>query len=189
MAKQLFPVPQSARLFQQPSTITNSDFDVTSSNIPVAVRNDPTYGTYRKYADGTTQGRVLRSALLRSAGIALTTGTAANIVSLTIPRGRWEISGSIFHLAGATTTISALRSIVSLTSATDAAGDTTSVPSDAGEIRCLLAGLATGGNASLHIPEYEVTVSEDTVFYLVAMDSFGVSTMTVNGYLQAISIV
>lgn len=188
MDKNFLPAPQRGRPLQKPSTVQNSDIDKTATNIPVAVRNDPTYGTYRRYADGTTQGRVLRSSLLRSAGLALTTGVAANVVSLTLPRGGWGISGSIFHLGGATTTISALRSIVSLTSATDTASDTTSVPSDAGEIRCLLAGLGTGGNASLHIPEYEVTLSEDTVFYLVAMDSFGVSTMTVNGFLQAVSI-
>lgn len=182
----------TGRLYQNPSTVQNSDFDITATNIPVAVRNDPTYGTYRKYADGTTQGRTLTSSVVTSAAIALTSTITANIATLTVPRGSWMFTAmGVIAEAAATTHVgtSNTHMAISRTSATLPASDTNSVPTDGEVVITIRTGVNTiNWRGAFDIPSYRVDLDEDTTFYFVANDTFAASTSAAIGWFQAVSI-
>lgn len=63
---------------------------VDNLNVPTIV-TDPTYGRYRSYPDGSTQGR-----LISSVSQALETGTVSNdftytAIQLVVPPGKWSV--------------------------------------------------------------------------------------------------
>lgn len=179
----------TGRMYQNPSTVQNSDFDITATNIPVAVRDDPTYGTYRKYADGTTQGRVLRSSVVRSAAIALTTATAKTICQITLPVGKWELIGLGGFLSNAATSSTAFEISISKITDTLPGADTIAVWTD-GEVRTRDRIPATVGIIDFYaaIPKGVVEVTEPTTYYLVLQASFTVNTCAGFGSMEAISI-
>lgn len=164
---------------------------IANLNVPTVVESS-TYGRFRDYPDGTTQGRTLTSSVVESAAIALTTGVVANIVSLTIPAGSWVFSCFLRIDENTTTThiaSGAAVAAISRTSATLPAADTGAVPTN-GEIRLVeRPGNATvGAMWQLGGGAYRVDLDEDTTFYLVARDTFAVSTSSAFGWFQAISI-
>lgn len=180
-------------MYQNPSTVQNSDLDITATNIPVAVRDDPTYGTYRKYADGTTQGRYLFSGILRSAATALTTNTSVNIGNIVIPANSiWQVGGMGGWALAATTAVTNYALSVSKTSATLSGTDTISYPTS-GEVRYQFDGagtIQTGGTFTAPIPSfrYENDTNASVTLYLVLRCVFGVSTVSGYGSFQAVSI-
>lgn len=178
----------TGRLHQNPSTIQNSDLDITATNIPVAVRDDPTYGTYRRYADGTTQGRVLTSSLLRSAATALVTNTAKTIVSRTVPVGVWMVSAMVGVTRAGATVQSSVSAAVSLTTNTLPGNDTLAVPSASGEVMAIEQRGATGGDEQLTLPSYRLVVTTEITLYLVVQATFTISTESAYGWIQAVSI-
>lgn len=184
----------TGRLYQNPATVQGSDVDIRATNLPVTVRNDPTYGTYRKYADGTTQGRRIFSTVLRSAAVALTTATVAQILSVSIPANSgWRISGGVGFLDGGATTHSSFLGAVN-TSVAVPSNDRTMSPLD-GVIRVQIqssgANLATtSSDYVLAIPAYEYnnTTNAAVTLYLVVAADFAVSTCSGFGFIEAISI-
>jgi hypothetical protein len=112
-------------------------------------------------------------------GTALTTATTANIVSITLPAGDWDISGFIEFTGNAATTVTYVAGGFSLVSAT--------LP----VIKSATASVATSGtifsavNQTLNLQTYRVSISTATTYYLVARAAFAVSTCTVYGLIQA----
>jgi hypothetical protein len=171
--------------------IDGVDSRINGLNVPSIV-TDGTYGRYRAYPDGSTQGRTLTASVVESAALALTTNIVRNVVSLVVPAGSWVFSFFARILEEAATTHAATAAAViavSKTSATLPAADTGSVPTD-GELR----EVHRPGNATVNASwqfsggAYRVDLLADTTFYLVARDTFAVSTASVYGWFQAISI-
>lgn len=125
---------------------------------------------------------------LRSVGVALVTGTAANttITNITLTPGDWWVTGAIGYLPGATTNVTQVHAAVSKTSNTLPVSDTLAVPT-AGEFRALIGSAASVPNADLYvpIPPYRVSVSVSTPLFLVAQAVFTVSSMQAYGFLEA----
>lgn len=126
---------------------------------------------------------------LRSAALALTTATTANVcttTSITLTPGDWWVSGAVGFTPAATTNITALLAGVTKTSATLPANDTYALPT-AGEYigqHSFVAGVPNG-EFVIPIPSFRVSVSVNTPIYLFARAAFTVSTLSTYGSLFA----
>ena len=148
--------------------------------------NGASYQAFQNYITGSGgwfyDGQYAVSNALQgvASAVSLTTATAANITSLTLPPGDWDISGKVDFTGGATTTVTYLQAGFSQVSVT--------IPTD-------YAALATVGNlagtpfATVNytqiLPTYRVSISTSTTFYLVATAAFAVSTCSAYGIIQA----
>lgn len=130
----------------------------------------------------------IRATLLRSSATALTTATAKDVVSITIPPGKWYISGAVGYISAATTSVTRYTSNVSLTSNTSPATDARGAPlSNELTIVRFTAADVPGSNSDniMTIPSYRVILAAATTFYLVANSTFTVSTLSAYGYIEA----
>lgn len=109
-------------------------------------------------------------------GASLTTATPANVTTLTLTAGDWDVSGVITFVPAGTTTATTYQASTNTTSATlGALGSTTLLQSS----------FAAGLNQTLIAPTNRVSVAGTTTVYLVAQASFATSTMTANGFIRA----
>lgn len=131
----------------------------------------------------------LSATKLRSAGVSLTSATAANITAaLAIPDGEWDLRTTIGFDFGVGTVATSLEAGLSQTSATiPASADTLAVPSSSGEIRLEIDGL-TASNSDQTLPlggSRVVLTATSTNFYLVGRATWTTSTMAGYGSLLA----
>jgi hypothetical protein len=117
-------------------------------------------------------------------GVALTTGTSADIGTLSLTAGDWDVVTSSQFNAAATTIAASYTMSISKTSATNAG--TTGYPT-AGEIIIAANFDDTTGNndRSFFTPPVRVSLSATTNIYGVVTSSFTVSTMTASGAIWA----
>lgn len=112
--------------------------------------------------------------------VALTTATPANITSVVLTAGDWEVTGSCIFTGTGTTATSIVRAGSSTVSATLPAAPMFF------RQRYGAAGGFTGADVAGHtIPTQRVNVSVTTTVYLVAEASFTTSTETATGQLSA----
>jgi hypothetical protein len=117
---------------------------------------------------------------VNTAGTGLSNGVGANIASISLTAGDWDVSGEAWFIAAGSTTISNIQAATSLTSAT--------LPANVADnsARTLLNGpLTTGAAYILALGTSRVSVSGTTTVYLVALSGFGVSTMSASGKISA----
>jgi hypothetical protein len=123
----------------------------------------------------------------------LTTGVTVNVgttTSITLTSGDWEIDSTVSFYPTASTTVSVLLAGVSAISATLPGTDTFSVPT-AGEVQVGFniksASFTTASPMTLAMPRYRVSVTSASTkqLFLVAQGAFGVSTLTVGGWMEA----
>ena len=129
-------------------------------------------------------------------GISLTSPNAADICSIIVPPGKWDISGGGAILGAATTNFTVIQVAVSGTSATipsPAAWATAPLQSTGEErISVPVPNPAGGGTvynstglAGMTIPTYRVNFATQTTLYLVIQATFTVSTAAGRGWIQA----
>jgi hypothetical protein len=109
--------------------------------------------------------------------VSLTSGTAANITSISLTAGDWDVTGTIQFVPAASTTTSQMFSGVSNTSGANGTFDQTTItryPLSAGS-----------GSTVLPTPVSRFSLSTTTTIFLVGSASFAVSTMTANGLIRA----
>lgn len=111
--------------------------------------------------------------------VSLTTVTPANVTSISLTAGDWDICGQVQFVPAGSTTIVQVIGAISTTSAT--------LPGNAiGASQSEITGtLTTGGNQVLGLTCSRQLLSGTTTIYLVADASFGVSTMGAAGWIQA----
>lgn len=115
-------------------------------------------------------------------GTSMTSNTAVNCTSITLPAGTWDVSGSIQFVPAASTVISYMSASISPTSGTVGAQPNRT---DIGGIS------ATGSNVgsmSESTPVVRETFASSTPVYLVGNSVFTTSTMTCNGYIRAVLV-
>lgn len=122
-------------------------------------------------------GEVISSTVAVSA-VSLSTGTPANITSISLTAGDWDVYGLIDFHPNVLTTASYLQGGISQTSATLGAQDTI-----ASDPFAIAAGL--GIDPGLVAPPQRISVSTTTVVYLVAKAGFATNTLTGGGTLWA----
>jgi hypothetical protein len=126
-------------------------------------------------------GEIISSAVETGAAVALTNGVAANVTSISLTAGDWDVTG-VVHLQGnAATTVSNAFASVSGTSATlsNTAANASQIWSNGNTI------FAAATYVSVPPITRRVTIASTTTHYLVALAAFGVSTCAAFGYIQA----
>ena len=130
-------------------------------------------------------GESTSSTVAAGAAVALTTGVAANVTSLVLTPGDWNVNGSVDHAIGATTSITQLNASISLTSTTlspQAGGS--GLGSDA-TATFSFAAMVPAANIVQNIPFVRLSIAVTTTIYLVAQDAFTLSTVSAFGTIRA----
>ena len=130
-------------------------------------------------------GTLVTSTVASGAAVSLTTNTAANITSISLAPGDWDISGVIDFNPAATTSVTNITTSASLTSATvssQAGGsglgtDPTMIWNQAASV--------PAGVMAMEVPAVRLSITATTTVYLVAKATFTVSTMTAYGTIRA----
>lgn len=127
-----------------------------------------------------------------ASGVLLTSTTAKTIVSIVIPPGKWDVSGSFAFTPTNTTTLQSLLGGIGQTTDAIPSPSSFSVPDQAtGEMKQripLFATTVTPGNTNqngMAIATYRVNFPTQTTLYLTEQATFGASTLTGSGFIQA----
>jgi hypothetical protein len=108
--------------------------------------------------------------------VALTTGVAANVTSISLTAGDWDVFGAIDFNVGASTALSVFGGSPSLTSATILSGSYFFSPGFAASVTTVCGGA---------IPTVRVSIASTTTVFLVAQSNFSGGTMTAFGFIGA----
>ena len=118
------------------------------------------------------------SATAAPGAVALTTGVSANVTSISLTAGDWDVTGLTNFTPGATTNITQYGSGPSSTTAALGAQDTYA--------QIVTAAQVTGANIiDLPLPTVRFSLAGTTTIFLVARASFTVSTLTAGGTIRA----
>ena len=130
-------------------------------------------------------GEFVTATVASGAAVALTTSVAANVTSISLTAGDWDISAQVDHLIAASTSITQLNASISLTSATLAgqAGGA-GLGTDATAVASFSAMVPTA-NITQDIGLVRLSVAATTTVFLVAMDAFTLSTISAFGTIRA----
>lgn len=124
-------------------------------------------------------GEYIEAEVLSGAPVSLTTGTTANITSITLTAGDWDVTGAVVFTPAGTTTVQSLFASTNTTSAT--------LPTapNKGAYFGVAASFTTGQGQIANIGSRRYSVAGSTQVFLVANATFGVSTMTAFGIIHA----
>ena len=130
-------------------------------------------------------GEIITATVASGAAVALTTATPANVTSISLTAGDWDVAGLIDFNPAATTSITQLNTSISLTTATlgtqpggsGLGADPTTIFTQAASVPNGVIGLDAG--------PVRVSIAATTTVYLVAQGTFTVSTMTAYGTIRA----
>jgi hypothetical protein len=125
-------------------------------------------------------GEVISSTVAVGSAVSLTTDTPANVTSISLTAGDWDVSGTVYYAQGSATEALYYTAGISATTATlpGYAGTQASIPGN---------GAATGGayTPSVPISPARVSLSSTTTYYLVAQSGFLADTSAAYGHLRA----
>jgi len=126
-----------------------------------------------------TVGEYIESDILSGSAVSLSTGVSANLTSISLTAGDWDVGGGIVFNAGGTTTISQLVASTNTTSAT--------LPTSPGKGSTfnMVLPFTTGNSQVIPLGTRRYSLSGTTTVFAVAQAVFGVSTMSVFGILWA----
>lgn len=125
-------------------------------------------------------GEVQSATTLLGSAVSLSTGTPANVATITLTAGDWDIEAMGCYTGNAATTVTALRSSISTTSATEA----TAAPN--------YAAMHYGGSVAFStvdqahaIARIRVSLSGSQQYWLVARATFATNTCSAYGSIRA----
>jgi hypothetical protein len=136
-------------------------------------------------ADSATAGdvgEVISSNIPQGSAVSLTSNTNANVTSISLTAGDWDVYANIYSNPGSNTLTTSFFGQITTTSATFTFPPTITTPTSGGNN---LTGSATEG-FFLAVGPARINVSGTTTVYLVATSIFTVSTQAVYGYLISI---
>lgn len=124
-------------------------------------------------------GSSVSSSVASGSAVALTSTTPANITSITLTPGTWDVTGAVGFLPAASTSITARAGGSSQTSAT--------LNTTVGTKFVLASAAVVPGavGQEFAVPSHRITVTANTTLYLVASATFSVSTLGGYGILSA----
>lgn len=121
-------------------------------------------------------GEIISSLIATGSAVSLTTATGANVTTISLTAGDWDVEGNVnFNLTGATAT--AFSAGISLTTAT--------VPTDGSEVASGVVTTAITGVNGITLPRKRVSIAGTTTVYLVAKSTFTLGTETAFGAITA----
>ena len=129
-------------------------------------------------------GEYLETILLVGSAVSLTSLAAANVTSLALTAGDWDIWGTVWYDAAGTTVASSFAGAINTVSATFP-----TVPAAGTSYQCWyfspIAQASAGVEAGVVVSPARVTISGTTTYYLIARSGFGTSTLTAYGKICA----
>jgi hypothetical protein len=130
--------------------------------------------------DNAAAGSVGQYASASATAVSLSTGTPANITSVSLTAGDWDVEGTIKYNPAATTTSTIRQAGVTTTSGTlpTSLADATAWQRESGAI-------TTGTGSVLATGVVRMSLSGTTTVFLVGQATFATSTMTADGILKA----
>lgn len=136
---------------------------ITPGQTPATATNDN--------ATAGNVGEIVSSYLNSGAGVAFTASTPANVTSISLTAGDWDVEGNL-NMAGTTATVAGSTAGISIVSVT--------LPSDGSE--CYSGAIYTAATVidSITLPRKRISIASTTSAYLVA--GIGVSAGTVNAF-------
>ncbi|GAC1040835.1 beta strand repeat-containing protein [Rhizobium sp. No.120] len=150
------------------------------TNIPIQIQGKGT-GDVRIKGAGTNSnaqtGDVGEYVSNSTTGVSLTSATTANITSISLTAGDWDVTGTCTFVPANTTAPTLMQCGASTTSAT---------LGGLGQNSFLGVTFPTNGQSQGFVaPRQRISVASTTTVYLVGQSSFTVSTMTANGFISA----
>lgn len=155
--------------------ITSSGGNVTASTTLPAV---PVQGTNTNNNAATGFiGEYVTASVASASPVSLSSTVPANVTSISLTAGDWDVSGSVGFKPDPTTAIVFMLGGVSTTSATN--------PDEGNRVLVSFKGNASDFNIENAIPTVRVSIAATTTVYLVADAYFGASTMGAFGRISA----
>lgn len=169
----------AAGAFTTLSSTGNFTPSQTNGIVGTTTNNNANAGSVGEFicAQVTNGGSPTGCATNVSTPVALTTATPANVTSISLTAGDWDVQGWIGFIGGATTTVTFAGSSVSTTSAT--------VGLQAISFTNGVAVFGSVGIIGLTAPKLRVSAASTITVYLVTNQSFGTSTMSATGFIGA----
>ncbi len=124
-------------------------------------------------------GEYVSSTLTSVTPVSLTNLTIADVTSISLTAGDWDVDGQVSYAFGATTSVTRLRQGASSASATMTNGLDMSVQTTAAQVP------TNAIDANLPIPKTRFSLNATTTIYLVAQAEFTVSTCAAYGTIRA----
>jgi hypothetical protein len=148
----------------------------TSVIAPTVNGTNYTGTTTNNNASAGSIGEYVESLIASGSAVSLTTATSANVTSISLTAGDWDVQGNV-NFNETVSTVSARSAGINTTSAT--------VPSDGSEAYCgVQSTLATETN-SITLPRKRISVSSTTTVYLVGKATFSAGTCSEFGQINA----
>jgi hypothetical protein len=144
------------------STITPSQ---TAGIVGTTTNNNVNAGSVGEYVTAT------------GTSVALTANTPANVTSISLTAGDWEVSGSTGFTPAGSTSVTQVVSGINTTTAT--------LPGTQFVWNLQSTSLPTGGGQSGPVPSQRISIATTTTVYLVAQAGFTVSTLAATGTIRA----
>ena len=123
-------------------------------------------------------GEYVESVVLQGSPISLTTATNANITSISLTAGDWDVSGAVAFATSGTTSVTVLIGAFNTTSVT--------LPASPERFSYSTAANVPGSSTSVYaVPTRRFSLAATTTVYLIAQGSFTASTLTAYGRISA----
>lgn len=146
-----------------PATIANGQLPATATNDAGAA------GKVGEYISAT---------VLAGSAVSITNNTAANVASISLTAGDWDVSGTVSSKVAGSTVMTTLYGWISATSATLPTSPNSGAYAN-------WAGSVTGGDVTLATGTIRISIASTTTIYLGAQSGFSVSTNASYGFIGA----
>jgi hypothetical protein len=129
-------------------------------------------------------GEFVSATVATGSAVSLTTSVAANITSISLTAGDWDVEGVVQFNHGATTTMNTLQGCVHTTTATNTGEPS---PTSLSGAHWAGNGAAVDANAkpSINIARTRFSLSGTTTVFLNCFAIFGTSTLSAYGFIAA----
>lgn len=126
-------------------------------------------------------GEIISSAVESGSAVSLTNATGADVTSISLTAGDWDVTGIVHLTGGATTTFSNGFACISTTTGTlnNTAANATQIWGNNNTL------FAAATYVSFPSVSTRISLSSTTTIFLVTLCAFGVSTCSAFGYIQA----
>jgi len=121
-------------------------------------------------------GEFVSSLVASGSAVSLTTATAANVTSISLTAGDWDVEGNV-NFKETTSTVTARSAGISTTSVT--------IPSDGSEGYNGVQSTVTTENNTITLPTKRISISGTTTVYLVGSATFSAGTCAGFGAITA----
>jgi hypothetical protein len=153
----------------------------TSPTIGTPTINQPVINgvTNGSAAAAGSVGQVIKSVIPSGSAVSLTSTVTANVTSISLTAGDWDVWGNVCFFVAGTTTIQSVAGSITTTSAT--------IPnSGTGNAAFSMAGsFVTGQGICMSTGTMDANISATTTYFLTANSNFGVSTNGGYGFIEA----